>query len=225
MYDIEVNPGFNYRIINFIGVFSVILNVVVCKVCKSQVKFTKSGKRGLEFKIVVSCEKCVQTEIPSGPFIEKGYEINRRIVISMRLLGIGLLEIKKFCAFMELPRSMFHSFYDKVVNRILTVIKMVCKNSMMKAAKDETTISIEKGESGIMVSSDSSWRKSGFTFLFGLVTLIGNYSAKIIDCAVKSKYCKVCGYWKNKQDIEEYTEWTQNHKDNVNHDGSAGKME
>lgn len=226
MNDIEVNPGFGYRMINFIAVFAGISNVV-CKVCKSQVKFTESGKRGLGFKIVVSCEICVQTEIPSGPFIEKGYEINRRIVISMRLLGIGLQGMKKFCAFMELPRPMFHSFYDKIVKRISIATKAVSAKSMMKAAKNESSISSEKGENGIIVSGDGSWRKRGFTSLFGLVTLIGNYSAKIVDCTVKSKYCKACEYWKNKEGIDEYTEWAQNHKDNcdVNHDGSAGKME
>ncbi|KAI4493563.1 hypothetical protein M0804_001739 [Polistes exclamans] len=58
-YDIEVNLGFSYCMINFIGVFSAISNVVVCKVYKSQVKFTESDNRGLELKIEVSCDKCV----------------------------------------------------------------------------------------------------------------------------------------------------------------------
>ena len=54
-YDIEVDPSFGYRLINFIPVFAAISNVVVCKVCHSNVTFTETSKRGLGFKIVISC--------------------------------------------------------------------------------------------------------------------------------------------------------------------------
>lgn len=227
LYDMEVNPAFGYRIINFIAVFSAISDVVVCKICQSKVKFTESSKRGLGFKLVVSCEKCEKTEIPSCPLVEKGYEINRRIIIAMRLLGVGWHGIRKFCAFMELPRTTFHSFYDKVVKRMNTATNLVCKNSMMRAAKEEKTISIENGENGIVVSGDGSWRKRGFTSLYGLVTLIGYNFGKIVDCVVKSKYCKACEHWSKRKDTDEYAEWAESHIGEcaVNHDGSAGKME
>lgn len=227
LYDIEVNPAFGYRIINFIAVFSAISDVVVCKICQSKVKFTESSKRGLGFKLVVSCEKCEKTEILSCPLVEKGYEINRRIIIAMRLLGVGWHGIRKFCAFMELPRTTFHSFYDKVVKRMNTATNLVCQNSMMRAAEEEKTISIENGENGIVVSGDGSWRKRGFTSLYGLVTLIGYNFGKIVDCVVKSKYCKACEHWSKKKDTDEYAEWAESHVGEcaVNHDGSAGKME
>ena len=73
LYDVEVDPVFGYSMMNFIVVFSAISNVVVCKVCKSEVKFTESGKRGLGFKIIVSCENCEETEMPNCPFVEKTY--------------------------------------------------------------------------------------------------------------------------------------------------------
>ena len=98
----------------------------------------------------------------------------------MRLLGIGLHEMTKFCAFTELPRPIFHSFYDKVVKKMPTA--------------NDATISIEKEENGMRVSGDGSWRKRGFTSLYDLVTLIGNNCGKIVDCIVKSKYCKAYEY-------------------------------
>ena len=226
LYDIEVNPAFGYRIINFIAVFSAISDVVVCKICQSKIKFTESSKRGLGFKLVVSCENCEKTEILSCPLVEKGYEINRRIVIAMRLLGVGWHGIRKFCAFMELPRTTFHSFYDKVVKKMNTATNLVCQNSMMRAAEEEKTISIENGENGIVVSGDGSWRKRGFTSLYGLATLIGYNFGKVVDCVVKSKYCKECELWSKKKDTAEYAVWKEEHtKCDVNHDGSAGKME
>lgn len=227
LYDLEVDPSFTYRIIDFIAVFTAISNVVVCKECKSPVKFTESGKRGLGFKLVVSCENCESSEIPNCSFVNKAYEINRRIVLSMRLLGVGLHGIIKFCAFMELPRPIFHSFYDKIIDHISTASDVTCKNSMERAVKAEKSIALEKGENGITVSGDGSWRKRGFTSLYGLVTLIGYRFGKVVDFVVKSKYCKSCEYWKKKEDTEEYAEWAKSHENNcsVNHEGSAGKME
>lgn len=186
LYDVEVDQAFGYRIINFIAVFSAISNAVVCKICQSEVKFTESSKRGLGFKLVMSCENCEKTEIPSCPLFEKGYEINRRIVIAMRLVGVGWHGIRKLCAFMELPRPAFHSFYDKIVKKMSSETNLVCKNSMMRAAEEEKTVSIENGENGIVVSGDGSWRKRGFTSLYGITTLIGYNGGKIVDCVVKS---------------------------------------
>ncbi|EGI61738.1 N-acetylglucosamine-1-phosphotransferase subunits alpha/beta [Acromyrmex echinatior] len=63
--DIEWDPMFGYNIVNFVAVFAAISNIVVCKVCHSEVSFTESSKRGLGFKIVVSCKKCDRnTELP-----------------------------------------------------------------------------------------------------------------------------------------------------------------
>ena len=50
------------------------------KVYKSNVTFTESGKRGLDFKIVVSYADCEKTEISSIPYINRAYEINRKII-------------------------------------------------------------------------------------------------------------------------------------------------
>ncbi|XP_071569569.1 uncharacterized protein [Temnothorax nylanderi] len=227
-YNIEVDATVGYRLINFIAVFSAISNVVVCKQCKSNVKFTESGKRGLGFKIIISCDNCDKTEVPNCPYIKNSYEINRRIILAMRLLGIGLNGILKFCAFMDLPRPIFYSFYDKILNTISIGTKAVCTKSMKNAVEKEKTLSIEKGKThGITVSGDGTWRKRGFSSLFGLVSLIGWYSGKVVDIVVKSKYCKQCEYWEKKSGTTEYSEWLQTHASecNANHEESAGKME
>ncbi|KAL3269416.1 hypothetical protein HHI36_008486, partial [Cryptolaemus montrouzieri] len=48
----------------------------------SEMKLTESDKRGLGFKLLVACENCEKTEISSCSFVNKGYEINRRIVLA-----------------------------------------------------------------------------------------------------------------------------------------------
>jgi len=195
-----VKHGFEYRILNFLTAFTAIAQAVVCKKCKSDITFTETGMRGLDFKIVISCANCDKICIPTSPFIEKGYDINRRIVLAMRLLGVGLNGITKFCAIMDLPRPIFHSFYDQVVAKIAIEASNVCQQIMKTAAKEEETKSVEKGlANGITVFGDGSWRKRGFSSLFGIVSLIGWYTGKIVDVLIKSKYCKAVNIGKRKK--------------------------
>ncbi|KYN14894.1 hypothetical protein ALC57_12886 [Trachymyrmex cornetzi] len=146
----------------------------------------------------------------------------------MRILGIGLQGMKKFCTFMDLAAPIFHSFYDSIVQTIAIATDSVRFMTMKQAAKEEKEISITKGQTdGIMVSGDGSWRKRGFSSLYGIVTLISCHTAKVIDVIVKSKYCKLCEYWEKHDDSAEYEEWVTTHAENCqsSHSGSAGKME
>ena len=87
-----------YRILNFITVFATISDFVKCKQCNGEIKFQTASTRGLGFKIVLMCNSCEPQYIPSCSFIAHSYEINRRFLFTMRVLGIGLKDIQKvFC--------------------------------------------------------------------------------------------------------------------------------
>lgn len=130
----------------------------------------------------------------------------------MRLLEIGLNGIEKFYAFLDLPRPIFHSFYDKIIKTISIATLAVREKSMKEAAEDGKEKSLENNQTnGFIVSSDGSWRKSGFSSLFGLVTLIGWHTGKVIDIIVKFKYCKACEFWAKEEGTKEYEEWAENH--------------
>ncbi|KYN10832.1 hypothetical protein ALC57_17032 [Trachymyrmex cornetzi] len=145
----------------------------------------------------------------------------------MHLLGIGLNGIIKFCAFMDL-RPTYQSCYDSIVNNILIATEAIRTKCITKAGEDEKIMSIEKEQmNGITVSGDGSWRKRGFSSLYGLVTLIEWSTGKVVDILVKSKYCKACEFWTKKKDTAEYEEWATSHLEQcqANHEESAGKME
>lgn len=228
-YQIHVKGKFGYRFIDVLTVFSMISKLVVCKKCGIQIKFSETGHRGLGYKVVVTCEKCKPTYINASPVISNhAYDINRRIILAMRLLGVGLNGIIKFCAFMDLPRPIFQSFYDKLVKNISVATATVREKCIKKAAVEKKKMNEEKGiTDGITVSGDGTWRKRGFSSLYGITTLIGQFTGKILDINVKSKYCKSCEIWKEKEGTTEYEEWIKSHNDecNINHVGSAGKME
>lgn len=129
---------------------------------------------------------------------------------------------------MELPNPVVHSVYDSIIKLFSSAAKVVSDKSLSRAANEEKRILAEnKEENGITVSGDGSWRKRGFTSLYGIVSLIGWHTGKIVDFIVKSKYCKACEYWSKKQNTEEYAEWEEQHASEcqANHEGSAGKME
>lgn len=135
--DFDVNASFGYRLINFVAVFSAISEVVKCKKCDSDINFTETSLRGLGFKLKLNCKKCKPILINSCPLIEgKAYDVNRRLVFAFRLLGIGLARITKFCGVMDLPKPIFQSFYDKIVNNIHIATKAICELSMKIAVQE-----------------------------------------------------------------------------------------
>lgn len=225
--EIEIDASFGYRIVDFISIFAAISSVVKCKKCDSDVKFTETSNRGLGFKLKISCLNCEPIYAHSSPLTEnKTYDINRRIVLAFRMLGIGLAGIKTFCGIMDLPKPVCHSFYDTIVSNIHAAVKKIWELSMKRAVEDEKQSSFEKVDDGLTVSGDGTWRKQGFSSLFNVTTIIGYYTGKVVDLLVKSSYCKVCEFWNKFEGTTEFEEWQENHKDecHANHQGSA-KME
>ena len=226
--DITCASKFSYRIIEFVSFFGALSEIIICKDCKKDMKFEEEKIRGLGFKVVISCH-CSRRLISSGPFINNGYEINRRIVFAMRLLGVGRDGINLFCGIMDIGQGLSKSMYDLVVGHIHTATKTVFDSLCQKAVHEEKEETEKKGRSptNLKVSGDGSWKKRGFTSLFGVTTLIGYYSGKVVDLVVKSSYCQACTIWRQKEATEEYAEWYEDHKEECssNHEGSAGKME
>jgi hypothetical protein len=226
--NIVCNPLHAYRLIEFFSVFTALSDLVICSECKQKVKFEEAGNRGLGFKLVMLC-CCGRRDINSGPWVNTGYEVNRRIVFVMRLLGIGRQGINLFCNLMDICDGLTESSYNKIVEHVYTATRTVFDLCTKKAINAEKKENEEKGQTilNLKVSGDGSWKKRGFKSLYGVTTLIGYYSGKVIDLVVKSSYCQGCTFWKNKHHTQEYQEWYANHEEEctINHEGSAGKME
>lgn len=229
--DIDIDPTISYRILNFFSVFPVMAGFLCCKTCGSEIEFHETSKRGLGFKLVIKCKECDPKYIESCPLISNAYEINKRFIFAMRLLGIGLNGAEKFCGLMDLPRPIFRSFYDSLVKQIHTAAKSICNISLKSSAQEEKMKTAEalnvQETTEITVSGDGSWKKRGFSSLFGVSSLIGYYTSKVLDISVKSSFCKACTFWEKRSNTVEYEEWLQSHTDEctANHEGSSGKME
>ncbi|KMQ87762.1 hypothetical protein RF55_12871 [Lasius niger] len=149
----------------------------------------------------------------------------------MRVLGLGVKDAQKFCGLMDMPQFFYHSTYDIIVKHMHSSIKSVCESLLKSAAKEEVketcrARNIEK-TTELTVSGDGTWKKRGFTSLYGVSSVIGYYTGKVIDVLVKSSYCKMCEFWSKKEGTAEYQEWMEMHGSQclANHEGSPGKME
>lgn len=231
--EVTNHPLLTYVIVQW-SIFATLQRRVVCVNCGKKVKFGQSDVKGLGFLLDIICHCKKSRPIPSSPKIKSGYEINRRIVYAMRLIGVGFAGLLNFCGLMDISTSaLSRTGYYKCLEKIHIAVKTVSETVFKKAAKEEQEHNKEKGlpEDRLTVSGDGSWPKRGFTALLGLVSLIGKHSNKVIDVIVKSKICQVCSHFSKKfsEDTPEFDAWFTEHCEAGNctrdHDGSAGLIE
>ena len=228
--DITIAKEFGFCFVNFFTVFSAIASCVICKNCKGDIKFSPTSNRGLGFKICIECS-CNKVLIDSSPSIRSAYEINRRIVFVMRLLGVGREGINLFCGLMDIGQGLSRCTYYVCLENIYEAASTVYDWILRRAISEEQELNEEAGNirNNITVSGDGTWKKRGFSSLFGVSTLIGKYSKKVVDAVVKSSFCQGCNLWNHRKDenFVEYNKWYATHEENcsINYSGSAGKME
>ena len=79
------------------------------------------------------------------------------------------------------------------------------------------------------ISGDGTWKKRGFSSLYGVASLIGYYTGKVVDICVKSAFCQSCKFWENKLDTAEFEDWKDLHINSgnrhANYVGASGNME
>lgn len=182
--DMRTNPLHGYRIIAFFSIFTALSDISICSTCEQRIHVGESGQRGLGFKIVVMC-RCGNREINSGPFNNTGYKINRRIVLVMRLLGVTREGINVFFNLMDICTGLSQFSYTKIGKHIHAAAKSSFEFHSHKAAV----------------------KKHGLKSLYGVTTLIGYYSRKVIDLVVKSSYCQGFTSCKNRAHTEKYRKW------------------
>lgn len=169
--------------------------------------------------------------IDSSPFINKAYEINRRIVFVFRLLGVGQEGLNLFCSLMDICHGMAANTYYACLENIYVATSAVYSCIIKQAVEDEKKKNEEAGKvaTHLTVSGDGTWKRREFSSLFGVSTLVGKYSKKVVDAMIKNSFCQACNLWNKKKDdnIDEYNEWYKTHEEtcSLNHKGSAGKME
>ncbi|CAB3259547.1 unnamed protein product [Arctia plantaginis] len=123
----------------------------------------------------------------------------------MRILGLGLVGCEKFYGLMDLSSSFLaRPTYNNYVNKMCstTSIREVANRFFSSATKEERAATAEEKKTEdadeLSVSGDATWKKRGYSSLFGVTSLIGHFTGKVLDILVKSSYCHECKTWEHK---------------------------
>ena len=135
-FDVKCDDSFNYCILVFSLVFSALAGMLKCKTCNNDVEFTKTGIKGLGFKINILC-LCGNRSINSCELVDKSFEINRRMVFVMQLLGVGVNGLHLFCSLMDLTSNFSKTTYYRVLENVKIASKSVADICLKKAGEEE----------------------------------------------------------------------------------------
>lgn len=231
--EVTTENNYGYCVLEFFTVFSALSSLVLCAKCNKEIKFSRTTYRGVGFKITLQCSCENYQYIPSCPFIEKCFEVNRKIIFAMRVLGVGREGINIFCSLMDICQGISIGAYYACVENIHLAKSAVYNLVISKAVNEEKDLisacDPNANPTEFTVSGDGTWKKRGFNSLFGVTTVVAKNCKKVVDTVVKSSFCQGCNIWKNKKnsDISAYHDWYEDHQEvcTINHKGSAGKME
>ena len=92
------------------------------------------NKKGLAYEMVIECQCGYSSQFyTSQSSSRQSFDINKRIVYTMRSLGQGYSGIKRFTSLMDMPQAMKANNYDKVIDNLKTVVdKMLAMKSGTK---------------------------------------------------------------------------------------------
>ena len=118
----------------------------------------------------------------------------------MHVIGVGYKGVKNVCGLMDFPPFLCKSTYCMILEHICEASKNTAQFFMKKAYNEEIDLNSTDSESkntDLIVSGDGTWHKRVFSSLFGVTSLIGHFTDKIIEGLIKSSYCKACEPWKD----------------------------
>ena len=156
-----------------------------CKLPGLRVTEESSKKQGFCICYQLQCPNCLWTKTftTSNEAVVEGrtrnsMEVNVRIVMAFREVGIGYEGIADFASCMNMHKPMTRSNYNKIIGNMHKAYVEVASDSM-KAASEE--LKSFEGKSDVSVSFDGSWQKPGHASLNGIVSAISVSTGKVLD--------------------------------------------
>ena len=218
-----------YRLLD-VEILAEVFGKLTCPECMntSLQLYDEIGKKnGCANLLVIVCDSCQWFHsFYTSKEVKGTYEVNRRLVYGMRLIGNSFSGLKKLVAVMNMPSLPTKNNYSKLNKSLRSVVHNVAQESMQNAGKKvKAMLSGEGSDCGVSV--DGSWQKPGYILLNGCVSVISMDTGKVLDVEAMSRNCKQCQvYHKLDKGSQKFTEWKKNHTDcKANFIGSAPAME
>ena len=119
---------------------------VKCNKCSSDILFCKTCVKGLGFQVLLKCSCPKNIVIDSCNRIQTDYEINRKFVFVMRLIG-GVAGVKLFVGMMDLENDFSNNMYYGVIENISIATQSVYDIVIQKAGSEEKKLLKKEGKS------------------------------------------------------------------------------
>ena len=221
------------------GILSFVFNKMICPDCKkSNVTLKEDTKQGLAFKYSIVCSgidccwsysffSCIRAKKNSSKFT-RTFDINSRIIYSLRRLGKGYAGLKAFLYLMNHPPPMSEKSYRDTNKKICDSVQIIADKSMVAAAKEVSGIegSANDGYCRTAISVDGTWQRRGFSSLNGAVAGISLVNGKVLDVAIMSRHCQGCvSINTSSVTNDELLRLRAEHDCTISHIGSAPAME
>ncbi|EDO36497.1 predicted protein [Nematostella vectensis] len=149
------------------------------------------NRKGCASKLRLTCQNCDWKHITYTSKVQgQSYEVNRRLVYSMRTLGKGHTGARKLCLLMNMPPPPTARAFTKNSRTLLKHVKEIATKSMGDSAK-ELKADKSDGPTNCGASFDGTWQKRGFSSLNGCVTGISIDTGKVLDMRIaRNTVCK-----------------------------------
>ena len=124
---------------------------------------SEEDSHGLAPAIELECTECgsISSEVLAEKQVtgkSRFYNVNRKAVLAMRMIGRGYQGLKTLCSILDLPQPMSKRSFDGHRKTIFRASKTVAEQSMCKAS--ETVLGQQHAEEfpdRVAVSTDGTW--------------------------------------------------------------------
>ena len=215
------------------SILSELFELLCCPVCATQnlkLVEVEEKRKGFSVSFRLICQGCAwEKDFASSNSInistKRSMEVNVRMVLGFRNIGCGFEALNSFSMIMNMRKPMTRDSYSNLIDNIHSAYLEEAEASMKEAVEE---VKSQTGATDFTASFDGTWQKPGFSSLNGVVSAISNFSGKVLDFEVKSKYCKACERksYLDKESLA-HLQWQIRHKAScsINHQGSSGAME
>lgn len=145
-------------------------------------------KKGFASSLLLTC-RCgyIKLFCTSKP-CNRSFDINHRIVYTMRSIGQGYASIQKFTSLMDLRTPMTQKSCNSTVKTIADVVQDVAEETINETVSDLK----ENDILNVGVSCDGSWQRRSLSSLNGNFTTISLDNGKVLDKDIMTRYRKAC---------------------------------
>ena len=204
-------PNCGNRLVNLSCLQDMISAAAVpCQVChEGSLSLIEESRYGLATECALRCSSCDSSA--SSPLSlkktgQKWYDVNRRSVLAMRLVGRGRESLKKICATLDMPPPLAKKSFDFHRSALRQATETLAQESMSRWAADLVSLRTSShavNPADVVVSTDGTWMRRGYSSLYGVQTVISLDTKKTLDVEILSKSCARCRSWRSRLDKHE----------------------